>query len=229
MAVLLQLSNQRSSDFFDNSLEAANTTFCYCFLLYFDLFTLLRLSRTLQFYYYWPIRCGFHFSHNWAVQKVKSVFHWLISSKFGINLQVRALQPVNAPKTAYRSRSGGLTWGMEGDFFFVLIGSKKIRNGPASADQGCSTSSQGSCHVHGTSWLCPPTSPYPTFLASAKSIFKMDCANIKMWPKSDNCQTVSLVVKGLTGRLKHTHTHTHTHRSRRNRLVAMKLVLILMA
>ena len=119
MAVLLQLSNQRSSDFFNNSLEAANTTFYHCFLLYFDLFTLLRLSRTLQFYYYWPIRCGFHFSHNWAVQKVKSVFHWLISSKFGINLQVRALQPVNAPKTAYRSRSGCLTWGMEGDFFFL--------------------------------------------------------------------------------------------------------------
>ena len=38
----------------------------------------------------------------------------------------------------------------------------KVRNGPASADQGHSTASQGSCHVHGTPCWNPPTSPYPT-------------------------------------------------------------------
>ena len=54
---------------------------------------------------------------------------------------------------------------------------KTVRNNPASANQGCSTSSTGSCHVHGMSWPCLPNSPYPTSFASAKLIFKMDCAN----------------------------------------------------
>ena len=34
----------------------------------------------------------------------------------------------------------------------------KVRNGPASADQGCSISSQGTRHVHGTPCWNPPTS-----------------------------------------------------------------------
>ena len=69
----------------------------------------------------------------------------------------------------------------------------KVRNGPASADQGFSTASQGSCHVHGTpSFLQPAkaaamcTAPWAEtrlpphiqpFFASAKTIFEMDCAN----------------------------------------------------
>ena len=50
----------------------------------------------------------------------------------------------------------------------------KVRNGPPSANRGCSTASQGSCHVHS---MCPPTSPYPTIFASIKPTFKTDCAN----------------------------------------------------
>ena len=36
--------------------------------------------------------------------------------------------------------------------------------GPASVDQSRSTASQDSCHVHGMSWMHPPTSPIPPFL-----------------------------------------------------------------
>ena len=51
----------------------------------------------------------------------------------------------------------------------VPICAKIMRNGPASANQGCSIASQGSCHMYGR--LCPPIFPYP---ASAKPIFKTD-------------------------------------------------------
>ena len=34
----------------------------------------------------------------------------------------------------------------------------------ATADQGLPTASQDSHYVHGMSWICLPTSPYPTFL-----------------------------------------------------------------
>ena len=47
---------------------------------------------------------------------------------------------------------------------------QKGENAQASADQGFSTASQGSSHVHGTPRWNPPTSPYPTFFASAKPI-----------------------------------------------------------
>ena len=53
----------------------------------------------------------------------------------------------------------------------------KVRNGPASADQGFSTASQGSYHVHGTPCWNSPTSPFSTFFASRKPIFKTDYAN----------------------------------------------------
>ena len=40
----------------------------------------------------------------------------------------------------------------------------KVRNGPATANQGSSLASQGSCHVHGTpGWTHPPP-PIPPFL-----------------------------------------------------------------
>ena len=51
-----------------------------------------------------------------------------------------------------------------------LVCANKVRNGPASANQGFSTASQGSCHVHSTPCWNPPTSPYPAFFASAKPI-----------------------------------------------------------
>ena len=41
---------------------------------------------------------------------------------------------------------------------------EKVRNGPASGDQGCLMASQGSCHTHGTQCWNPPASPYPTSL-----------------------------------------------------------------
>ena len=45
-----------------------------------------------------------------------------------------------------------------------LVCANKVRNGPASTDQGFSTVSQGSCHAHGTPCWNPPPSPYPAFL-----------------------------------------------------------------
>ena len=51
----------------------------------------------------------------------------------------------------------------------TLICANKVRNGPGSSDQGHhSTASQGSHHVHGTYWICLPTSPYCTFLLVRK-------------------------------------------------------------
>ena len=50
----------------------------------------------------------------------------------------------------------------------------KRRNGPARGAQDLSTASQNSLHVHGMSWLCPPTSPYPIFMLI---IFKTNCTN----------------------------------------------------
>ena len=57
------------------------------------------------------------------------------------------------------------------------FGSNKVRNGPVSSDQGYSTASQSSSYVQGTPYGNTPASPYPTFCASTKCIFKMDCAN----------------------------------------------------
>ena len=39
----------------------------------------------------------------------------------------------------------------------------KARNGPATADQGSSLASQGSCHVHGTPGWTHPAPPIPPF------------------------------------------------------------------
>ena len=58
-----------------------------------------------------------------------------------------------------------------------LVCANKVRNGPPSANQGFSTATKGSCHQHGTLCWNPPTSTYPVFFASAKPIFKTDCAN----------------------------------------------------
>ena len=63
---------------------------------------------------------------------------------------------------AYKSKNGAPTRGEE--WFLSLFVLNKVRNGLASADQGFSTASQGSCHVYGTPSWNPPTSPYPAFL-----------------------------------------------------------------
>ena len=52
------------------------------------------------------------------------------------------------------------------------VGANKVSNGPASANQSCSTASQVRCHVHSTpcwnphsmSWIYAPASTYPTSL-----------------------------------------------------------------
>ena len=76
---------------------------------------------------------------------------------------------------------------MGGRVFPEPVCANKVRDGPASANQGFSTVNQGSCHVHGTLSWNPPTSPYPAFFASAKPIFKKRIAPTdNMWPKSDN-------------------------------------------
>ena len=62
----------------------------------------------------------------------------------------------------------------------------KVRNGPAGADQGFSTASQGSCHVHGTPSWNPPTSPYLTFLLAQNLSSKRIAPTDNMRPKSDD-------------------------------------------
>ena len=56
----------------------------------------------------------------------------------------------------------------------MLICANKEGNGPASADQGRSTASQGSHHVHDMSIICLPTSPYPTFYGNSKTYLQND-------------------------------------------------------
>ena len=76
------------------------------------------------------------------------------------------------------------------------ICANKVRNGLASADQSYSRANQGSCHVHGMSWLCPPSS---TFLLaqdlSSKWITGTPTDNIHS--KVRWSQKVSSMVNGL--------------------------------
>ena len=62
----------------------------------------------------------------------------------------------------------------------------KARNGPATADQGSSLASQGSCHVHGTpGWTHPPP-PIPPFLLAQNLSSKRIAPTDNMRPKSDD-------------------------------------------
>ena len=62
----------------------------------------------------------------------------------------------------------------------------KARNGPATADQGSSLASQGSCYVHGTlGWTHPPP-PYPPFLLAQNLSSKRIAPTDNMRPKSDD-------------------------------------------
>ena len=60
---------------------------------------------------------------------------------------------------------------------------EKERNGLASADQGFSTASQGSWHVHGTPCWNLPISPYPTFLLAQNLSSKQIAPTDNMRPK----------------------------------------------
>lgn len=69
--------------------------------------------------------------------------------------------------------------------YAMLIGTNKVSNGPASANQGCSTTSQDSCYVQGTPHWNPPTFPIPpSLLAQNRSLKRIVPSN--MQPKSDN-------------------------------------------
>ena len=95
---------------------------------------------------------------------------------------VRALRPVNA----------SLDWKlstvleMEAEEPYIVstpVCVKRERNGQASADQGFSTASQGSCHVHGSSrWTHPPP-PIPPFLLAQNLSSKRIAPTDNMRPK----------------------------------------------
>ena len=61
----------------------------------------------------------------------------------------------------------------------------KVRNGPASTEQGFSTASQGSYHVYGT-LLKPTHLPYPTFLIPQNLSSKWIAPTDNIRPKSDD-------------------------------------------
>ena len=71
----------------------------------------------------------------------------------------------------------------------IPICANKVRNGPASTDQGHSIASQGSHDVHGMSWICLPTSSYPTFLLAQNRL----CQLI-------TCIQSQTMTKGIIGR-----------------------------
>ena len=60
---------------------------------------------------------------------------------------------------------------------------KKERNGPASADQGFSTASQGRCYVHGPRTETRPPLPIPPFLLAQNLSSKRIVPTDNMWPK----------------------------------------------
>ena len=72
----------------------------------------------------------------------------------------------------------------------------KARNGPATADQGSSLASQGSCHVHGTpGWTHPPP-PIPPFLLVQNLSSKQIAPTDNMWPNSDDSKQRHRWLKG---------------------------------
>ena len=79
------------------------------------------------------------------------------------------------------------------------ICANKVRNGPATADQGSSLASQSKCHVHGTSRWTHPHPPIPPFLLvqnlCSKRIAPTDNVTKVRW-----CHIGLSVVKGLRRR-----------------------------
>ena len=73
---------------------------------------------------------------------------------------VRGLWPANAPADQNLQYRKWCPYKWRG-LVSTPIYARKVRNGPAGADQGHSTASQGSCHVHGTPCWKPPTLPPP--------------------------------------------------------------------
>ena len=74
---------------------------------------------------------------------------------------------------------------------------KMERNGQASDDQGFSTASQGSCHVHGILRLTHPPPPIPPFLLTQNLSSKRITPTNNMRPNFARRVHSSSVVKGL--------------------------------
>ena len=130
--------------------------------------------------YFWQIICGFM---TWPHPVLANFqLSWLLNKQM-LHLAENCLQDL---KWSYKRRG----------VVSAPICAVRVRNGPTSANQGCSTDSQGSCPVHAMSWLCPPTSLCSTFFASAKPIFKTNCASLISCDQSQMMQKVSSVVKG---------------------------------
>ena len=75
----------------------------------------------------------------------------------------------------------------------LLVLKRREMAQPVLANAFLSTASQDSCHVHGTSWLCPPTSLYSTLFASTKP--KLIVPTDNMWPKLHGKYT-HIMIKG---------------------------------
>ena len=73
---------------------------------------------------------------------------------------------------------------------------KKERNAQASADQGFSTASQGSCHVHGTRAETRPPPPIPPFLLVQNLSSKRIAPTDNMQPKFHDEYTRQQWLKG---------------------------------
>ena len=105
---------------------------------------------------------------------------------------VRALRPASAPPDRMLPTSPEMV-PLQGEGGVVPgpVCANKVRNGPASADQGFSTASQGSCHVHSTPcW----NQPYPAFFASTKA--KRTAPTDNMRSKSDDAIWHHWLLKG---------------------------------
>ena len=102
---------------------------------------------------------------------------------------VRALRPANTPSN-WKLPTVPEMVPLHVGVVSMPICANKVRNGPASTDQGHSTASQGRCHVHDTLCWNLPTSTYPTFLVvqnlSSKCVWCDLCLGSKPffdWPR----------------------------------------------
>ena len=96
---------------------------------------------------------------------------------------VRALQPVNASPEWKQPTVSEMEPIKRQRSLIYPICVKKERNGQAGANQGFSTASQGSCHVHGTPYWNLPTPPIPPFLLVQNLPSKQIVPSDKMWSK----------------------------------------------
>ena len=70
---------------------------------------------------------------------------------------------------------------------------------PVPIDQGFFTASQGSCHVHGSSGVNPPTSPYPnsSLTGLATRDLTNSCPNLVRKPRPAFCRLQYPCVESL--------------------------------